>query len=373
VLIVVFTFFFKIFWVSRLDYVKPDPDAHGYIELAQKMTNFYGASVREPLFVLWNKIWFGISKDNLYAVRIASVFAYSISAIFLFLILRRIFSENYALIGGIFYLYIPYSFVSHLRGLRLEFFLMLLLLSVYLTFFFLEKKWRSVLAGIVYGFLLLTRLESFIFIFFSIFYIFAFVKGDVKEKLISIAVALGVAFVLSFPFYFSCFKEKGSFFYVLNYHSKFWFSHEFAGTSKGRPPEISLKNPYNVDMNFFRYVFEERSFMDIPRKVVNGYVELFKNAIPHILRVPVDFRFLRFFIWAGILFSLFFTPTRVIFFWGMVFVFPYSFILSLKLVGYPSIDIRFAATSLPLICFGFIAFLYTIEKIFRKLKIKNDK
>jgi len=271
VLIVVFTFFFKFFFVARLSFVKPDPDAYGYIELAQKMSGFYGASVREPLFVLWNKIWFGISKDNLYSVRIASVFAYSISAIFIFLILRRIFDENYALIGGIFYLYIPYSFISHLRGLRLEFFLMLLLASVYLTLFFLlQKKWGSILTGIVYGFLLLTRMESFIFIFFSIFYIFAFMKGDVKKKLISVAVALGVAFVVSFPFYFNCFKEKGSFFYVLNYHSKFWFSHEFAGTPKGSPPEISLENPYSVDMNFFRYIFKERDFLDIPSVFLYG-------------------------------------------------------------------------------------------------------
>jgi len=57
----------------------------------------------------------------------------------------------------------------------------------------------------------------------------------------------------------------------------------------------------------------------------------------------------------------------------MAIIFPYSFILSLKLVGHPSIDIRFAATSLPLICFSFVAFLYTIEKIFRKLKMTNEE
>ncbi|MFH1352567.1 MAG: hypothetical protein ABIH68_03220 [bacterium] len=371
----------KVIYLKASNVLPLGSDAPGFVEHAANMTNFYGTSVREPFWILWVKCCAGIFPRPATGMRAGSIFLFSASSVVLFLILRMTIGNLPALAGSSFYLFIPYMFFSHIRAHRLELYLFLLLLFCFFILFGMSvsfgdsipgKFTNPLITGVIGAALLLTRVESLLFFSAGILWFLFFSKLILKEKIIRAAIVFAVSLVLSCPFFINCRKDEGSFFYVLNVHSRFWDSHEHAGQPGFRSPENVLKDPYTGrDMSVAKYIFRDRGAGEIFFRFFRGYYRALTGYSPHFLSTPVNLRFLIYPVWLGLLLMFFAAKTRVLLFWGLLFILPHSFILNLHVVGQPSVDIRFAACSVPLLAFAFGTLFYFILLLTKKVKMFN--
>ena len=81
------------------------------------------------------------------------------------------------------------------------------------------------------------------------------------------------------------------------------------------------------------------------------------------LRFFYDLSFLIYPFWAGLLMMPFSKKGRELLFWGLLFIFPHAYILNLNVVGKPSVDIRFAASSVPLMAFAAGFFIFALTRM----------
>jgi len=340
-------------------------DAGGFVLHARAMTNFYEASPREPFWVLWVKCAAAPFKEAKTGMRFAAAGVFSLSAVLLFLILRRELGNAPALAGGLFYLIIPYMYFSHIRAHRLELYLLLLLLFCYILIRGLNSVFSVLAAGLSAAALVLTRMESLAVIIPGFaFYVFK-QRRAMLPALKKSALALLAALILASPFFVSCRRAYGSFFHDLNNHARFWDSHEHAGEEGFRSPEETLVRPYEGrNVSVFQYIFSGRNLKNITVRFVKGYYKTFTRAARHMLRVYYDLSFLIYPFWAGLLMMPFSKKGRGLLFWGLLFIFPHAYILNLNVVGKPSVDIRFAASSVPLMAFAAGFFIFASVRIY---------
>ena len=340
-------------------------DAGGFAGHAQAMKNFYRCSDREPFWILWVKVVSSPFKEAKTGMRFAAASAFSFSAVLLFFILRRELGNIPALAGGIFYLAVPYMYYSHIRAHRLELYLFLLLLFCYILVRGMNSVFLVIAAGVTGAALVLTRMESAIAVAAGFaFYVFLN-RRETIPSLKKIAAASAIVLILSGPFFESCRREKGSFFYVLNNHARFWDSHEHAGEKGFRSPEETLKSPYSGrQVSLFQYVFSGRNIKIITVRFFRGYYKVFTRAASHMLRFYYNLSFLIYPFWAGLVLMPFSKKGRLLFFWGLLFIFPHAFILDLNVVGQPSVDIRFAASAVPLMAFAAGFFIFSAVRTY---------
>jgi len=339
-------------------------DAGGFALQAAAMKNFYAASAREPFWILWVKCAAAPFKEAKTGMRLAAAMAFSLSAVMLFLILSRELGNIPALAGGLFYLVIPYMYFSHIRAHRLELYLLLLLLFAYLMLRGMNSVYSVVAAAMTASALILTRMESLAVVIGGFaFYVFS-ERRNPLPALRKSGAALFAVLLLAAPFFISCRRACGAFFLVLNNHARFWDSHEHAGEGGFRSPEETLAKPYDGrNVSVFQYVFSGRNPGRIVVRFVKGYYKTFTRAARHMLRFFYDLSFLIYPFWAGLLMMPFSKKGRELLFWGLLFIFPHAYILNLNVVGKPSVDIRFAASSVPLMAFAAGFFIFALTRM----------
>jgi len=178
--------------------------------------------------------------------------------------------------------------------------------------------------------------------------------------------------LLTGPFFAVCWTVSGSPFSVLDNHARFYDSHEHAGMPGFRSQEESLKNPYSGrKITVLKYIFSGRSVKDIFLMFIKGYVKTLTRGVRRILSMPFNLQIMIYPVWAGLCLMPFLKKGRPLLFWGLLFMLPHSFILNLHLVGESAVDIRLAASCLPLIAFAFAAFIYSAMRVFAPLAKKG--
>ncbi len=101
-------------------------------------------------------------------------------------------------------------------------------------------------------------------------------------------------------------------------------------------------------------------------RFIKGYFEALTKAGKHLFSTPVNFSFLIYPVWAGILSMFFFKPGRRLLFWGLLYLLPHSFILPARVAGQSSVDIRFAGPITSLFAFGAASLLFTVKNLTKK-------
>jgi len=365
----------KLLYLKHYNYIPLTGDAPGFIYLSKNMKNFYSVSPREPFWILWVKIMGKIFNNYVIGLRIGNIILQIISGILIFFILRILIGDIPAFIGSSFFLFTPYLFYSVIRGFRLEMYITLLLTLFYIELYLKNFFMRGLFKGIIFSLLILVRMETLLIIF--IVFVKDFFNKSYflfKEKITEPIIYLLILFFFAAPFYYNCWKEKGSPFYILNNHAKFWYSHEHAGKPDGRKPQEVLVSPYSNKITLFKYLFKKRKIWEIPFRISKGIFKAvtrgWKSMLNTSLWVDLKYnwsKFVLFPVWAGIILGLLYKKTRILLFWGILYILPHSFVLSTHIVGKPAVDIRFAGSSLPLLSFSAGIFFWTIIPIIKNL------
>ncbi|MEA3506314.1 MAG: glycosyltransferase family 39 protein, partial [Elusimicrobiota bacterium] len=347
-------------------------DVPGFLNRAEQITSFYEASGREPLWILWVKTVTSGEGDTKTALQLSNIILSVLAGIMVFLILKRLLGEIPALAGSALYLFIPYMLYSPLRAHRLEIYLLLLLLFTYFALFKMAEYYGAIWTGIISAALLLVRMESSLIITAGLIYIiFTISKKRILKTLLFIILPL---LTLAGPFYLNCKLQKGSFFYVINRHSRFYTKYEQPKSKPVKPYEKEAgKDIAGKDTSLAGYLFKSRGLTGMLKRFAGGYWEAATGAGRHLLSTPVNLGFLIYFIWTGLLSMLFFKEGRVLLFWGLLYLLPHVFILPGRVAGYSSVDIRFAAPVSVLFAFSFASLFYIVSIAAGRFAGKNKK
>ncbi|MBN2407117.1 MAG: hypothetical protein JXJ19_05420 [Elusimicrobia bacterium] len=355
-ILLVLSTFFRIQYLYIYDRLPLSGDAPGFVEKAAAMKDFYSCSRREPLWILWVKICSGLSRDPKTAMRAGNIAFLQLSAVFLFFIIRRRLKDPHALIGSAFFLFIPYLFFSPLRAHRFEMYICMLLLFTLACSRPGTGPAAGVIAGAIAGMLALVRMESLLITSVAYAWRLSLSRpGWKKGPVLALFFFLPVL-TLADPFMYSCLKEKGSPFYPLDKTAGFYSRQDKAVIQKTISEDEALSGKSAGHEASLAGYLTRRGLLYTVRRMTGGYYEAIVHSSVHMMRTPFDMSFLRYVIWAGLVFLLFTKEGLRLLAWGIIYLLPYSFILSTRVAGRPSVDIRFAATLTPLMSFAAAGF-----------------
>ncbi|MGA1844477.1 MAG: glycosyltransferase family 39 protein [bacterium] len=213
-----------------------DPDVDGFIGFARMLkpftdSGFYSArfGMREPLYLLVVKAFLDLPGADEVNVRWVSL-TFSILVVLLtYLLVRAWMGKGVALLAAFLLAVQTYCIEASVRGLRCEFFTLLVLLLLYVTCINegLGRYTRAVLAGVVTGLILLTRME-FLLPAILLFLFLPLVSRD-RWGIASAPLALLIGLLMFAPHLWGVYRVNGDVFYTSNLNARFYANLEFAG------------------------------------------------------------------------------------------------------------------------------------------------
>ncbi len=212
------------------------PDVVEYRDLAQRMTNFYGASKREPLHVAIIKLFGECLGYDDQTMRLSSLVFSPFPILLAFGMGAWFFGRYVGLVAALFVSTNTMLILNSAEGMRLELFTTLLLLYLWLTFGPRRPSWRAALgAGVVGGLLCLTRITSLSFIAPALAWIaLCRFRKPARWRWAGAAVLSGVVTAaLLAPFLVSCAKTYGDPLYSINHLGGRWAQMETGRERKG--------------------------------------------------------------------------------------------------------------------------------------------
>jgi dolichyl-phosphate-mannose-protein mannosyltransferase len=263
---------------------KLDPDAFGYLSISQNNKGLFKTSIeiapyiREPLFIWFIRasfVLFGINTDTVLRFLTVILSIFVIPAVFF--AGKRWFGAGRALLASFFCTVNPYFIFMSTRGLRLELYLLCVLLFL-TSLDWLRKKdlWGGFYVGLASGICLLARITSFSFtipltLFFCILR---------KAKFYNILIALMLSLILITPHLIFNYQTTGDAMFSSNIHAKFYRNREFAGEPGFPGKEEVIKDPYCGDpISSFKYIFGLHSTFEVARITLRGLFRIFLGKI----------------------------------------------------------------------------------------------
>ncbi len=277
--------------VQRVSGTMLDEDARGYYTYAQTIQvagdqGFYSAQFekREPLFIFLVKLFFAVCGVSATHLRFVS-FVLSLAAIYLTCRIGRAwFHEAAGLIAAFILSVHPYLIQLSARGLREEWFAVLLLLFVYYGYVRSSmNSWvRVVVSGVLAGAVLLTRSE-YLFMIVIILLLYPLLAGRRwNYGMATIAILLSLS--LWIPHQYSIYKKYDDFFYTANQYARFYANREFAGTP-GFPSKEEIQAHgmyYGPKITPLNYYWNLRTPGDLLYGSIIGFATIH-------LKMPLDF------------------------------------------------------------------------------------
>jgi hypothetical protein len=204
-------------------YEKGDPI--NYIRMARAMKSFYAPQFREPFYVFVVKQFLWMFDQKNIAVSFASG-TFSVLAVFAtFLLAKYAFSWWVGVLAS-FGMAIDSELISiGVDGWRDDTFMFLVLLFAYASLRLFRKAsfGNALFAGIVAGFVCLTRLTSFSFIVPGyLFVLFAGKEPAISKRLRSVILSASIFCIVIAPFLINCAIEFGDPLFSINDNTKFY-------------------------------------------------------------------------------------------------------------------------------------------------------
>jgi len=213
-----------------------DPDVNGFIHFARMLrpftdTGFYSArfGLREPFYILVVKGFLQLPGADEENVRWVSLTFSLLVVLLTYLIVRNWMGKGVAMLAAFLLAVHTYCIEASVRGLRCEFFTLLLLLLLYVTCINrgLGRYMRGMLAGALTGMLLLTRTE------FMLPAILLFISLPLVAKgrwgITSALSALLIGLLMLAPHLWGMYRVNGDVFYTSNLGARFYANLELAG------------------------------------------------------------------------------------------------------------------------------------------------
>ena len=326
-------------------------DAQTFFKLAGSPVSLWSASPREPFFILLHRIAYLSLAGRPDAIRVQSLaFSFIMIGLVTGIALRLFKSRAAALLTGLVLAFTPFLAFQATRGLRLELFLSLAL-ALQATLTLSAKplsRPRAAAAGILAAMLCLTR-QVGILIAAGVFAT-AFIKLGTahgwKRTGKALTLALGLALLLTAPFYIAQARQYGRAFYIGVQDATFWRNQEFRD-QPGHPSSAELlRDPYlGPPITPGEYMFGLHSPSQVLARVGKGYY----LAFAWFYRQAMDG------FWWLLILAL---PGAVVLClrrreeWLVLFILvlgPFAFILPLSVVGHQSVDARFSMHGYPLV------------------------
>lgn len=230
-------FALRYYALARVFLLPLDWDALGYYHLAQDMalftkTGFHSAQfgVREPMFLLVVKIALGALGNAETHVRLVSFFGSLAVMLFTYRVGAKLLSRSFGLCGA-FIMAVNLPLVREsVRGLRLEWELVLLLALAEVLFLkTVRRPWsRSLLAGLLAGALALTRVAYLVTLIPILLY--GLLRESPRRRLGSAAAAVLMMIGLLAPSRWNMYRRYGDPFEDSAQYARWLANAEFAGT-----------------------------------------------------------------------------------------------------------------------------------------------
>ena len=261
-----------------------DPDAQGYLNIARNGKGLFQTScdtapyIREPLF-----IWFVRAAFFIFRTQSDTALRFLTVLLSLFVIPatyfagRRWFGRFPALLAAFFYTVNPYFTDMSVRGLRMELYMVCVLLFL-AGMDWLRKKeaWGGIRSGVASGVCLLARITSLSFtipltVFFGI---------RRKAKAYQIILAVAVSLVLLTPHLIFNYQITGDPLFSSNIHARFYRNREFAGQPGFPSKQEVSRDPYcGKPITSLEYIFGLHSPFEVVKITLRGFFRIFLGRI----------------------------------------------------------------------------------------------
>jgi len=260
-----------------------DPDAQGFLTIAQKEKGLFQTScdfapyIREPFFIWFIRSTFlivGNRTDT--ALRFLTVILSLCVIPATYYAGKRWFDSFPAFLAALFSTVNPYFVSMSVRGLRMELsILSVLLLLTCLAQLSEKDKWSAVRLGIAAGVCALIRITSLSFAIPLTLY-FGFRN---KMKPLSLALSLGIPFILISPHLYFNYKARGDPLFSSNIHAQYYRNREFAGKPGFPALDEVAKDPYAGEKISMReYLFSLHSVPQVLQKTFKGLGNIFLRS-----------------------------------------------------------------------------------------------
>jgi len=267
--------------LMEFQYHPLDPDAVGYRQIADSMKHTYDTSFREPLWIWTIKFWFLLLGSSDLNLRLLSV----LLSLLLLAAAHKLFNDYAqkpaAALTAVALLTVhPYLIFMSIRGLRLEFYsLVILLLAYHVTVRREKVPHNRRLAGLcMWGTAaVMQQLNSLIFV--PILWGYAFWRHKLRWKKLIFPAA--VLTVLLGPHLLYSHREFGDPLWSANVHAKWYRNYEFVDLKRvgceGCPTleEYQAQAHSGAPITALDYVFGMHSFSEVSSRVAKGYADLF--------------------------------------------------------------------------------------------------
>jgi hypothetical protein len=201
-------------------------DPINYLRFAREMTSFYGAHVREPVFVASTKLWLMLAADQNVAVSLASAM-FSTLAVWATYLLGSYAYSRWVGLAAAFALAIERDAIAWAaEGWRDDAMMFVFVMSCYAFVRCMRAPTvaNAIFAGAVAGIACLTRITALSFLLPAIMYVAWIGRGAIKlwPQWRAAAIALAVMIAIVAPYMINCAIVFGDPFYAINYHTTFY-------------------------------------------------------------------------------------------------------------------------------------------------------
>ena len=333
-----------------------EPDAAAFCRIASQPAGFYAASEREPLFIFLHRVALHFSGGDCHAVRLQSFFSSLGLCVLLAAIGLRLFRSRLAAAAApLIFALTPYAAFMATRGLREELYLLLALLFFDRMLAAPERPRLNLTAASLLGAgVVLTRESGWFFLAATVGLAFikhwqaaGFKTADRRtlgRMALTCLIPLAAAAALAAPFFINQQRAFGEVFHISRRDATFWRNQEFRDRpGYGAAAEIAADPYRGPEVSSFGYLFRDHPPAQALAGMARGNGRTLTFYYPEmlgrcwwlmLLALPGTYRLWKLGRWEWI------AP-------GPLLLFPFSFILTLNVVGHQSVDARFAFAGYP--------------------------
>jgi|GEM_PF-2686891 len=280
-LIAIIALGFALRWEALIEFqYRPlDPDATAYRVIADRMKHIYDTDHREPMWIWTIKLWFLLLGPSDLSLRLLTITLSLVLLIVNYKFFKDYTKQPTLALAVVALLSVnPYMSFMSVRGLRLELYMIAILMLAYHVLVQKEGLRESQrLANLSWWgtVAVLQQINSLIFVL--PLWVYAFWRQKIAWKKFWIAP---VGLLLLIPYLVYSYQKFGDPFYSANVHAMWYRNYEFVvikGTSCEGCPTLAeiARGKRGAHVTTFQYIFGMHSLGEVISRTAHGYAELF--------------------------------------------------------------------------------------------------